>query len=299
MGRFLLPGILSGHRPVIILISLLLLPPAFLVSSCRREIPDPPPEEEQAVTRDSVLTMIHIDPAAHPVGHIDLLIYDSGGTGQLECHKRIEGLPGDMGIVTVEGEKRIAVIANSPKVLSLAALSRYDALSQLGYGFESDNPQLPLMGGVCLTEKHSGRISLSPLLCEVELHEIGNTLEDYELLESPRVRLRGINSNARIMQQSGFYPEESMDYGEWQELPYDIGMLPQYPEIRMYCYPNETPETTFGTAHTSLELECTIMGTVMNFEVNLPPFGRNSRLKVTITVNGPYDFDSDVSVENL
>ena len=61
------------------------------------------------------------------------------------------------------------------------------------------------------------------MLCEVVLKSIGNTMEDYELLESPRIRLRGINARVSFFTEEKHLPAETTDKGEWAPLPYDIG----------------------------------------------------------------------------
>ena len=90
------------------------------------------------------------------------------------------------------------------------------------------------------------------------------------------------------MQEEDFLPTEIAEYGEWADLPYDIGMFTQNPGTTLFCYPNESSGTSLGGVSTALELECFVMGQLCSFTENLPPFGRGSKLLVDITVDGPY-----------
>ena len=129
---------------------------------------------------------------------------------------------------------------------------------------------------------------MKPLLCQVVVSSISNTMDGYELVESPRVRLTGISCYASVMQEEDFRPTEIAEYGEWADLPYDIGMFTQNPGTTLFCYPNESSGTNLGGVNTAIELECFIMGQLCSFTENLPPFGRGAKLLVDITVDGPY-----------
>ena len=120
-------------------------------------------------------------------------------------------------------------------------------------------------------------------------------MEDYELLESPRIRLRGINARASFFTEEKHLPAETIDKGEWASLPYDIGYYPQETGTLLLCYPNETAESNIGQDRTSLELECLIKGRKCSFLVDLPPFGRASRTEVSMTVDGPGSFSYSVN----
>ena len=190
--------------------------------------------------------------------------------------------------MTTVGEKLVAAVANSPKALSPVALDRYDSLKELGYEFGDEDCSCPVMSGQCTTVSQSGGIALKPLLCQVVVSSISNTMDDYELVESPRVRLTGISCYAPVMQEEDFLPTEIAEYGEWADLPYDIGMFTQNPGTTLFCYPNESSGTSLGGVSTAIELECFVMGQLCSFTENLQPFGRGSKLLVDITVDGPY-----------
>lgn len=269
-----------------LLLSLLVVLPAFFSISCNKEKPVLPDDEEPVV--DSTMTTLKFRNAGpHEVENLQLLIYGSDGTRQLETLLRFDGLPDSVEVVTTEGEKLVAAVANSPKALSPVALGRYDSLKELGWDFNDEDPESPIMSGQCATLQNNGEIALEPLVCQVVIAAISNSMDDYELVESPRVRLVNLNGYAGVMQEDGFRPTETIDFGEWKDLPYDIGMFTQNPGTTLYCYPNETEQSSLGGVVTSLELECLILGEPCNFTVQLPPFGRGARLLVDITVGGP------------
>lgn len=273
-----------------LLLSLLVSLPAFLSISCGKQ-PSPavPDNGRKPEIADSTLTVLKFrSPGEYPVKSLQVLVYKSEGTRSLEKMMTFEELPDSVGIMTTVGEKLVAAVANSPKALSPVALDRYDSLKELGYEFGDEDCSCPVMSGQCTTVSQSGGIALKPLLCQVVVSSISNTMDDYELVESPRVRLTGISCYAPVMQEEDFLPTEIAEYGEWADLPYDIGMFTQNPGTTLFCYPNESSGTSLGGVNTAIELECFVMGQLCSFTENLPPFGRGSKLLVDITVDGPY-----------
>lgn len=280
--------ILRSAGPFLIFCYLLLLP--VLPGSCSKIPPavaeEPEPPGEPAV--DSVSTRLSLS-APGPVKRLDLFIYDTGGTQPLELHRRLDSLPASLTLMTTAGEKRAVCIANSPRDFNLGALARFDAMQQLAYSFADDNPERPVMGAWCETAANNGTLALKPLLCQVVLASVANTMDGYELLESPRVRLCDIPDTAEILREQEFRPSELIDSSAWTELGCDIGYFPQEPRVSLWCYPNDTPENILGTPRPTLELECRIQGESCSFEVPLPPLERGSVHEVSITIGGPGD----------
>ena len=163
-------------------------------------------------------------------------------------------------------------------------------MEQLCFDFSDDNPDCPILGGFARTEEQAGEILLTPLLCRVSLGRISNTMDNYDLLEEPRVRLRDLPAAAEILREQEFRPTELIDAGPWSKLPYDVGFFSQEPGITLWCYPNDTPETVLGVPRPTLELECRIRGESCSFEVQLPPLARGCTKEVELTVDGPGAF---------
>ncbi|MCR4824136.1 MAG: hypothetical protein K5849_02140 [Bacteroidales bacterium] len=212
----------------------------------------------------------------------------------MQRHLQLDSLPGEILLPSLPGEKILVGIANSPHRFNLNALGRFEAMEQLEYRFQDDDPDFPIMGGFCISLEESGTVPLRPLRCRIILASVSNTMDGYELLEAPRVRLRDLPDAAKILSEKDFRPSELIDAGDWQALPHDVGFFPQQPGIVLPCYPNDTPENVLGVPRPALELECIIGGENCSFEVPLPPLARGSTHEVEITVNGPDDYQYKV-----
>ncbi len=290
--RFKRQGSLPDRRSIIIIVySLLVFLPAFLVLSCRKDDPHASSAEEDITEqKDSAVFVLRFSAAASTIKALDIFIYDDEGLGALEKHISRTDMPSSLEVKLAKGRKMIAAVANSPKKFKTSSMSRQSVLQQVVYEFKDDSRDCPIMSGSARASGEEAEIRLEPMLCTVVLKSISNTMDDYELLESPRVRLRGINAKASFFTEEEYLPAETVDKGEWSSLPYDIGYYPQEPGIELDCYPNETPESSLGLDRTYLELECTIMGKKCSFTVDIPPFGRASRTEVELTVDGPGSF---------
>ncbi len=304
--RFLRTGTLPGHRTyvsnctsitLLLTTYLLVTLSAFVPVSCRHDdivvIPEPSVPVDSALNRLRFRAGDGLD-----IEQALILVYSTESLCALDTMIRLDYLPEELVVKLAEGEKYVAAIINSPVALSTAALSRYDYLDQLRFDFEDDSPDTPLMGARDITSGNFCELTLSPIMCRVELAAISNTLDDYELLEEPRIRLVDLNASIGLFEEDPVYPSETLDAGEWVSLPYDIGMYTQYPGTALYCYPNGTPETTLGSAHTALELETTVLGKLCSYEVSLPAFGRGDTVRVELTINGQRDFSWSVDVVN-
>lgn len=306
--RFQRQGSLPDRRSFMIIVySLLVLLPAFLVLSCDKTGPaDPSGGTDPVQVKDSAVFVLNFGDVEKTVKNLDIFIYDAEGVQPLEKHINRKDMPPTLEIKLSKGDKIVAAVANSPKKFKTSSMSRQSALTQVSFEFKEDSGDAPIMSASARASGEDVSLDLKPMLCEVALKSISNTMEDYELLESPRIRLRGINARAAFFSEEEYLPTETIDKGEWTSLPYDVGYYPQETSLRLLCYPNQTPESNIGQDRTSLELECTIKGKKCSFLVDLPPFGRASETVVSISVDGPgsfsYDINapssSDISAEN-
>lgn len=323
------PRTLPGNRKILYttLISLL-LSPVFLVDSCRKVLPDDMPDPVTLPARDTVwrtlaLSYTGVSGTAPSGSCLDLFIFDDTEGRPVDRILHFEGNPEEVEFRCLDGAKIVAAVANSPKAFNPAAIARYSSLDLIHYAFDEDDPQMPIMGGTCrLGEKTASGISdniehvrdvaghpsgftdkpgrkpvevkadevvLTPLLSRICVESINNGLDGYELLEQPRVRLRNINGSAKLFNDGPYQPQEMIDYGEWVELPYDVGMFSQELSIMLDCYPNESGEDEITAFRTELELECTIRGSKERFSFPIPEIGRASSVSCHISV---YDEDS-------
>lgn len=259
-----------------------------LLGSCRKEpAPDPGPGlvEEPAV--DSVLTQIRLQADGFEVRRLEVFIYGSEGVRSLENHASLDSLCREIQLPALPGDKLVVAIANSPHKLNLKALARYDAMEQLTFSFADDDPQAPVLGGSCTTHGQEGTVVLQSPLCRVVLASISNTMDGYELLEEPRIRLRDLPAGTGILRDKDFRPTELLDAGSWAPLPCDVGFFTQEPGVTLWCYPNDTPADVLGVPRPTLEFACEIRGRTCSFDIPLPPLPRGSRLEVELTVDGP------------
>lgn len=272
---------------------LLILLTALPVSCHKLPAEAQPPEDEAAPPQavvDSALTRIRLRAGGQPVRTLDLFVYDAAGTQPLEKHLLYDRLPDTLSVVTTAGEKILVGIANSPRRFNLSALGRYDAMQKLTFAFADDDPARPILGAAATTAGQAGELALTGLLCRITLKTVTNTMDGYELLEEPRVRLLDLPDNAEILREKDFRPTELLDAGAWAALPCDVGFFPQEPDISLWCYPNDTPEEILGVPRPTLEFECRIEGKTCTFDVPLPPLPRGCSKEVELTVDGPDDY---------
>lgn len=289
--------------------------PALTVLSCQREdlrVTEDTSGTESSDSTANELSSVTIDYYTKcrlediVIERLDIFIYGNEGTRSLLSHQSIsEGLDvqGHLNLSFPGGGNDKAVtavfIANCPKALNIQALSRFDSMSILESNFADDRPEAPLLTGSASVIPSGGpestsQIMLTPMLSRVILTAVTNGLSGYELLEDPQVLLHDITPSAKVLQQEEFRPSETIESGKAQPLPCDVGFYTQYPNLSLYCYPNDTPETTLGSPRTSLEFTCRIKGVECSFPVELPPVARNSIIRVELTVNGVNDYSSTI-----
>ena len=251
------------------------------------------------------------------ISSLDYFIYSTDGTESLEEHKRltfeengiVEENSGQSSKGTEQASKQghfevctaslsprtVVAIANCPRAFNLDALDRMDSMELLSYYIADDDPSNPVLSASATLQPGTDMLlKLTPLMCRVNLEAVSNGMYGYELLEEPRVRLCDASTGARLLQLEDFRPAEVLEAGEWTELPCDVGFYTQHPGLSLFCYPNDTPETTLGSPHTSMELNCKIKGVECSFPITLPPLPRNSSTNVEILINGPDEYNCNV-----
>lgn len=282
---------------------LLNLIPAFAVLSCQPErvpvafevIEEDEPEAE--VTPYSSVVFDYFTKCKledFKIKTLDIFIYDTEGVKALEEHQTLTGgdIPrqGHLELRLPSASPRtVVLIANCPKALNDEAVARFDSMELLEFAFEDEDTGAPVLCGV--SQGETPQIELAPLLSRVVLAAVTNGLADYELLEEPSVRLCDITPSARALQKVDFRPAETIAVGKTVALPCDVGFHTQHPDISLFCYPNDTPETSLGAPRTSLEFQCKIKGVECSFPVDLPPVGRNSVTRIELIINGVRDYE--------
>lgn len=290
----------------------LLIRPASLLSSClliviagaSLAMGCKPLALENPVDKDHsepvALTAVDVElEASQPFRRVDIFFFEGTGIKAMCHHEKIvlhEPEPALKTLLMVpETASHVVAFANTSREFNDKALSRYDVVQQLEYEFADDSPEFPLMSAEADIETAVVRIAVRPVMCTVRLVEVCNLMEGYELVEEPRIRLRDMNMSAKPLQKSAFYPAGVLDAGEWLPLPCDVGYYAMKPDARLYCYPNETSAESIGS-HTLLEMECIIEGVRRNICIELPPFGRESMIEVSLVIEGPWEYSHSVRV---
>ena len=283
------------------LLFILLFWPACLITSCRGAGGLEQDSDTVVVTVDSCWFHIdcsilnNISEAELPVARLDVLLYDADGVGGLESWTSYRSLPDSIVIRGAKRAKIAVLIANSPRSFSRRGIERYDSVELLSYEFDEDTPEQPLMSGTAtLIPGTPGKIILAPLMARVQLCGISNLMTGYVRLEDPRIYLENMNPAAEILRLNGFRPTEILEGRRKKPLPFDVGLFTQNPMTELFCYPNDSLESTMGTPHTTLVLECEINGLTCRFPVDLKDIGRNTTVHVDITVHSPDTFESKV-----
>lgn len=291
-----------GPLPLLLLLfSLLILPPACLISSCGKDSTGPDSLDAIEVQLDSSRFSVrfqivdNIAETPHAIRRLDLYIYDADGIKPLLDKRRYESVPESV-VVHGNGKARIIVaIANSPGDFGAESTGRFDAIEMLSVDFASESSAIPVMSGMCTVEAgDTETICLTPLMARIRLGEVCNRMKNYVRLEDPRIYLENLNTGAEIMRVGGFRPSSIAEKGAKATLPCDIGIFAQHPGTEVFCYPNDSSETTIGTPGTKLIFECEIKGETCQFIIDLPAIRRNSTTTVDLTVSGKDDFESKV-----
>jgi len=269
-----------GSLPHVLLLSLVnLIPLAGVASgavtavialccSCGRASTETSPQPDPTPTpTDSLLSFINIS-ASYPIKNLDLFVYADSWTRLLDRHYNLQNLhPTSTTILTLPGDKRLVIIANSPYEFNIEALRAFDSIELLEMNYADEDPDYPLMSAFeVFTAGDSVKVELTPMLCPVEILEVQNCLEDTPLLQNPRVRLTNINAKAELLRFSGFHPTDIIESPDEighpkmmsQHLPSDIGLYTQHPGTTLYCYPITSPNNDIAAVHTTLIFEAEI-----------------------------------------
>lgn len=274
-------------RPASHLLSCLLIvvAGALLAVGCQK--PGLPVEEKAEIIKvvDSTNVKVSLG-SQYAMKCLDLFFFEKTGINALTYHERV--YPEKTGTTLFElrvpsTSAHVVAIANACREFNLKAITRYDVLQKFEYDFTDDSSDYPLLSEEADISEGLAQMALTPLMCTVELVKISNLMEEYELVEDPKIRLGEMNMSANVLQKYEFHPSAVLEKGEWEALPCDIGYYPSEPGTKLHCYPNDTPENTLGS-HTLFEMECVIKGEKCTYSFELPPFGRASHIDVSIVV---------------
>lgn len=283
--QFPRPGTLLGRLPSLSL-CLLVTGVLVLTSMCTKVSPAPKPEEPEIEKADTLNYTIIVK-APCKMKKLDIIAFAASGTNALDGHRMLASGKLDTVIFkSTKGELDFCLVANSPFNIKAASIKRRENLENLEYDFLDDSEDCPILSGEIKMKPGKAELQLKPLMCRISLENVSSTLSNYELVEEPRVRLTDLPVSAKPFGNEGFVQQESREYGEWKQLPYDIGLFTQHPGTSLGFYPNETPEDSFGSTRIGLEFEYGVRGKRYTAKAVLPPTGRADSLLVDVLVEG-------------
>lgn len=199
-------------------------------------------------------------------------------------HRNIPHYQDTIHIPVVSQSGVVVILANAFGSFNHQGLYHHDAWNEVSINLKNDNPLLPIMRDMIhwhdpvqtLTSK------LKPLLCEIRLRSITHYLGDTFLLESPRVWLESASTYVALFRE-GNYPPINQEDTSPVFMPNDIGIYTQYPNISLWCYPNETPITPTSPP-TKLIMEYELNGKTCKFSQEIHPILANGISYIDINI---------------
>lgn len=221
-----------------------------------------------------------------PVRSMDIFVYNPDGLKDLAFHVRAEGATATVSLPD-SLPKTVAVVANARGTFNTEALKHFDSLGALVFRYSDDSPDAPLMSGMgALVPGSDTAVVLTPLLCTVVVQEITNYYDGDRIAENPRVWLENVNGEAEVFRNQGFAVKDP-SRTRAVYLPCDIGLYSQYPDIRLYCYPNDLPDPNPGNPATTLVMQYEIEGETQTLSLALHPLLRGETIPVQLGLR-PY-----------
>lgn len=273
-------------------------------------------------------TALKISSDPSDVNSMDVFVFNDDPLQRLDCYQRIDDIADWNGkIVSSSGNRIISVLANIPGDESrwLNVSSRAH-LSQISVSLEEERRENAFMSGEIRLDTGSESLAgtglrLEPMAGEIVLRSLscdfsGKPYEG-EKLEDIKVYLINVNAEQGILDGSpgrwrfiNVGRLEDNDLGRFwrkdlimQEIPEEVGEDAVYPDIRLWCYTNDTAEETPGTPFTRLVIEGKISGRIWYWPINVNRENgtgngivRNHRYIYDITINRKGSDDPDIPV---
>ena len=249
--------------------------------------------------------------------NLDIFIFNDDRLQRLDSYQRV--IPSSMEKITAasrKGKKIIAVIANSKfEKEEWSGINSLDALYATAAELQKEDPAKPVMCGTTYVEMGTDAacsIDMWPLISEIYIRSVrcdfsGKPYSGEEL-QNVRVYLPNVNARAPLFRKSGFMPQQITNSGRLSEndlasfshpgmlmrqLDSPVGNETSYPEISLYCYPNDCIEESPGSPFTRLVIEGELSGHIYYYPINInrnmesgsgTGIGRNSRYAYDITL---------------
>ena len=318
-------SVYSEHFPPFLgILTLLSFLPAFLYGC---NVPHTLPEHDLVATAG-----INTAAADGHLQEIDIFVFRNDMMQKLDCYQKVmDPYSWNKEVVSRSGERIIIACANSGRtVMDWAMVSSLAYFRNISWSLENESPEYPFMSGfveiTAGTEGKHTELILRPLTSTVELRSIRCDFTgrpyDGELLKDVKVYLTNVNAECRIMDSEAILPSRVINAGRLCEedintlrvpqmlvrsIGQDIGKSTLYPDIRLWCYPNNSISESPGTPFTRLVIEGSIGGETFYWPLDINRdaggygIGRNERyvFDLTITRKGTKDPDIPIKTDEI
>lgn len=257
----------------------------FSVSACNPKDPDTNTDKKietppETTIKSITLSIENASEIGGEIRQLDIFSYSD----HLLQHRTISHFQDTVHIPVISESGVLVILANAFGSFNHQGLYHYDAWNELSIDIRNDNPNFPIMRDMIHWNATIQTLSskLKPLLCEVRLRSVTQYLGDDLLLENPRVWLESASTYGALF-RDGNYPPMYQESTTPIFLPGDIGLYTQYPNISLWCYPNEIPVTPTNPA-TRFVIEYEIEGKTYKFSKEIHPLSPNSVSYIDIDI---------------
>lgn len=276
------------------------------------------------------------DEAESGIRHTDIFIFNNDALRRLDSYQRIEG-SGPVKAASRKGDKIIVIIANSSySKKDWRHINSFEGLYEETALLEQESTGYHIMTSVLeisSVDRHIYRADMERLSSGIRINSIRTDFSgreyDGEPLTDVKVYLTNVNASCMLLRHEGFRPELIVNPGFldmsavsgfkdtgiiYREIDEDIGEDAIYPDIILFCYPNDAGEETAGSPFTRLVIEGRIRGETYWYPITINRgdfgiasggdgrgIGRNMMYSYDITIRrtGTKDPDIPVSLEDV
>ena len=242
----------------------------------------------------------------------DVFFFSDDSLMRLDAFQRFEGPGAVVDASSTVGKKRAVAVANYPGDRYVwAGVNSLESLSAVRMALRDEEIDSPVMTGQFMsdgTPLSTRTVSMRPLLAMVRLNSLRCDFSSrpYEGSYLDSVRVYIVNASAYCALLSDGAPVEYINAGGLEDdspaclsanLNGRIGRAKVYPNICLYCYPNDSKEDVLGSPFTRLVVEGRMRGHIYAYPVNLTGLARGMcySIDMVITMAGTDDPDAPLS----
>ena len=262
--------------------ALLVLLPGACVFIQEQEKDTLPAEKEELnppeIKRDSVSLWLKIKPVCpfeYKIGRVDYFLYQERLIGHFTSTREE---PLEIKVEKGLEVQKLYALTNGFGEYNEQALWHHDIFKDLIMDIRDERKGYPFMSGVLDISgdyKDTVEVEIRALSSEIRIRSVSNLSTDYSLLENPRIYVRNAYPRARPFSPTNYSSSGEYYDTEREFLSQDIGIYSLYPDMKLYTYPNDIPETELSPG-TELVMEYEKEGRTYEKSWSLYPLERNS-----------------------